>query len=388
MSNGKKTINFGPGPAKLPEAVLEKAHQEFFHYENTGISVLGKCSSVCRHSHASNLELSHRSAEFTKIIKTTESLLRELLWIPDEYAVLFMQGGGTGQFAAVPCNLHFLAKNSEKPSADYAITGSWSDKGAKEAAKFINVKKVFDVQKPFTTIPDASTWKLDPEAAYVYYCANETIHGIEFHEAPKVPDNVALVADISSNILSRPFDVFKHALVFAGTQKNLGIAGLTIVIVRRDLLGHAVPHTPGILDYEELHKNNSVYNTPSTYGVCMTKLVLEWIRDQGGVNALYERNQTKARLIYDLIDGSKGFYHSVVDKKCRSNMNIPFRVGGPEGNADLEALFVKESAADGMISLKGHRSVGGIRASLFNAVTLAEAQHLADFMKEFQQKHA
>jgi phosphoserine aminotransferase len=373
MTHGKKVINFGAGPAKLPEPVLEKAHQEFFHYDTTGISVL---------------ELSHRSADFPNIIKTTEKLLRDILVIPDEYAVLFMQGGGTGQFAAVPCNLHFLAKNKTQPSADYVVTGSWSDKSYKEAAKYIHTKKVFEPKKPYTTIPEVGTWNVDSEAAYLFYCANETIHGIEFYDAPKVPSNVELVADISSNILSRPFDVSKHGVVFSGTQKNLGIAGLTLAIVRKDLLGHALPITPGILNYEELSKNNSVYNTPSTYAVYITKLVLEWIRDEGGLQSIYERNQTKANLIYGQIDGSDGFYQSPIDRKCRSNMNIPFRVGGAEGNDKLEAEFLKGSLERGMISLKGHRSVGGIRASLYNALDVSEAEQLANFMKEFREKHS
>ncbi|KAI1727866.1 aminotransferase class-V domain-containing protein [Ditylenchus destructor] len=369
----KKVINFGPGPAKLPVEVIERAQRELLNYDNrVGISIL---------------EMSHRSADFSNLLKETEKLLRELMEIPDEYAVLFMHGGGTGQFAAIAQNLGFLAKNQEKPTANYVVTGGWSDKAAKEAAKFITVNQVLKPQKPYAGVVPLNQWNIDSDAAYLYYCANETIHGVEFTNAPEVGD-VALVADVSSNILSRPFDVSKHALVFAGTQKNIGIAGLTIVIVRKDLMGKAHPLTPSILDYEEIYKNNSVYNTPPCFAIYITKLVLEWIRDQGGPQAIFERNRQKAERIYNIIDSSDQFYTSVVDKSHRSQMNIPFRIGqganGTNGNEELEAAFLKLSQARNMISLKGHRSVGGIRASLYNAVTLDEVEALANLMEEFK----
>lgn len=362
----KTVINFGPGPAKIPEEVMMKAHAEFLEYDTTGISVL---------------EMSHRSPEFDNILKETEKLLRDQMSIPNDFEVLFLQGGGTGQFAAVPMNLKF---KSSAGTADYAITGSWSAKAADEAKKYIDINKVFVPTKPYTKIPDKSQWKFNPDAAYLYYCANETVDGVEFQHPPEMKfHNVPLVADISSNILSRPFDVAKHGMVFAGTQKNLGAAGLTIVIIRKDLLGHAQPYTPSVLDFHEIHKMNSVYNTPPVYSIYLTKLVLEWIRDCGGVSTIYERNKTKAGMIYDVVDDSQGFYYCPVDLSCRSNMNIPFRIGGKDGNSDLEKKFVQGAEKLDMISLKGHRSVGGIRASLYNAITEQETRQLADYMKEF-----
>uniref|UniRef100_A0A914VTP5 Phosphoserine aminotransferase n=1 Tax=Plectus sambesii TaxID=2011161 RepID=A0A914VTP5_9BILA len=368
VHTGKKrtVVNFGPGPAKIPEEVLQKAQTEFLEYEHTGISVL---------------EMSHRSPEFDGIMKETEKLLRDEMSIPNEFEVLFLQGGGSGQFAAVPMNLKF---KSSSGSADYAVTGSWSAKAADEAKRYLDVNKVFTPMKPYTKIPEKSQWKFNADAAYVYYCANETVDGVEFQQPPELKyHNVPLVADISSNILSRPFDVAKHGLVFAGTQKNLGAAGLTIVIVRKDLLGHAESYTPSVLNYHENHKMNSVYNTPPVYSIYLTKLVLEWIRDKGGVHALYERNKNKSALIYDVVDDSQGFYYCPVDLSCRSNMNIPFRVGGRDGNSDLEKKFIQGAEKLDMISLKGHRSVGGIRASLYNAVSEEETRKLSEYMKEF-----
>uniref|UniRef100_A0A914DB75 phosphoserine transaminase n=1 Tax=Acrobeloides nanus TaxID=290746 RepID=A0A914DB75_9BILA len=329
--------------------------------------------------------MSHRSADFTNLLNTTKKLLSDLMSIPQNYDVMFFHGGGTGQFAAIPLNLRALSKNVENPTADYAVTGSWSHKAMDEGAKYIHTHKVFDIKKPFVTVPDPSTWNTNPEAAYLYYCANETIHGVEFQEPPTSLPGVPLIADISSNILSRYFDVSKHGMFFAGAQKNVGISGVTIVGVQKDLIGHQQPHTPAVLSFKEIHKDNSLYNTPCSYGIYITKLVLEWIRDLGGVDELEKRNKTKASLIYDLIDSSEGFYRNPVDKKYRSRMNIPIRI--KEGDEALEAKFIKESISRGMISLKGHRSVGGIRASLYNAITIDETQTLADFMKEFMEEH-
>jgi len=365
-----KKINFGAGPAKLPEAVMEKAQQEFLNYNGTGISVL---------------EMSHRSGDFTNLLNSTKKLLKDEMSIPNEFEVLFFQGGGTGQFAAIPLNLRALSKNTDSPTADYAVTGTWSNKAVEEGSKYLTTKKIFEVKKPFTGPPDESTWERNPEAAYLYYCDNETVHGIEYPTAPSTLPGVPLVADVSSNFLSRKFDFTNHGIVFGGTQKNLGAAGLTIAIVRSDLIGHEHPFTPGVFSYKEMHKNNSVYNTPSTYSIYLTKLVLEWIRDSGGVDALFERNQQKADLLYGIIDRSGGFYSNPIQKDFRSKMNVPFRIGG--GNESLEAEFIRKSVERGMISLKGHRSVGGIRASIYNSVTLEEVEVLADFMKEFQQTH-
>ena len=367
MSANKK-INFGAGPAKIPEEVLYKIQRELLNYDDrTGISIL---------------EMSHRSADFSNLVSETEKLLRESMKIPDDYSVLFMHGGGTGQFAAIPQNLGFLAKNVENPSANYLVTGSWSDKAAKEGEKFIHVNKI--QPKRYTGIPNLNYINegLDPDAAYLYYCANETIHGIEFYEPPKV-DQKNLVADISSNILSRPFDVSKHALAFAGTQKNLGAAGLTLVVVKKSLLGHTNPYTPSILSYHEIHNNKSLYNTPPCFSIYVTKLVLEWIRDQGGPEVIFERNAQKSSALYNEIDTSNGFYNSVIEKNCRSQMNIPFRIGN--NDETLESEFLKQAANKHMIYLKGHRSVGGIRASLYNAVTIKETYELIDLMREFKE---
>uniref|UniRef100_A0A915EQX8 Aminotransferase class V domain-containing protein n=1 Tax=Ditylenchus dipsaci TaxID=166011 RepID=A0A915EQX8_9BILA len=258
----KTVVNFGAGPAKLPVEVLEKAQREFLDYNGLGISVL---------------EMSHRSSDFGNLIKETEKLVRDLLVVPDEYAVLFMHGGGTGQFAAIPQNLGFLSKASP-PSADYVVTGSWSDKAIKEADKFIKTNKVFKIEKPYSKIPAMDQWSLSEDAAYLYYCANETIHGVEFHDTPQI--------DWTKIPL--------HALAYAGTQKNIGAGGLTLVVVRKDLLGKAHPQTPSILNYEEIHNNKSIYNTPPCFNIYITKLVLEWIRDQGGAQTIFERNQLKA----------------------------------------------------------------------------------------------
>ncbi|TKR94316.1 hypothetical protein L596_008613 [Steinernema carpocapsae] len=367
-----KAINFNAGPAKIPEAVMEKAQREFINYARTGHSIL---------------EMSHRSTDFDKVIKGCEQLLREEMSIPGDYDVLFMQGGASGQFAAIPLNLAALSRNKVQSCADYVVTGSWSEKACKEAEKYLNPVKVNSPKKPYVSVSDPASWTRDADAAYLYYCANETVHGIEICEVPETLPGVPLVADVSSNILSRPFDVSKHGIVYGGTQKNLGAAGLTITIVQKDLIGHEHKMTPSVFCYSEMSKNNSVYNTPSCYGIYITKLVLEWIKETGGVHALFDRNQTKSTMIYDIINGSDGFYSCGVDPKYRSHMNVPFRVGGAAGNEVLEKEFLTGAVARGMIGLKGHRSVGGIRASLYNAVTLEETGALAEYMKEFMADH-
>jgi phosphoserine aminotransferase len=369
----KKTYNFGAGPAKIPEAVMEKAQKEFLNYNGHGISIL---------------EMSHRSADFGNIVNSTKKLLRDEMQIPDNYEILLLHGGGTGQFAGIPLNLQAFSKNTSSPTADYAVTGTWSKNAAQEAAKYLTVKKVFDVKTPFVGPPAINTWKRDPEAAYLFYCSNETIHGVEYPEAPETLPGVPLVADVSSNVLSRKFDFTNHGIVFGGTQKNLGAAGLTLAIVREDLIGKQHAFTPGILSYEEIHKNNSLHNTPSTYSIYLTNLVLEWIRDLGGVKALSELSDQKSQLIYETIDNSDSFYVNSVHKDFRSRMNIPFHVGSTEGKPELEAEFLKGATARGMIGLKGHRSVGGIRASIYNSITLEETQTLVDYMKEFQASHS
>ncbi|XP_013385669.1 phosphoserine aminotransferase [Lingula anatina] len=364
MSVPRRVINFSPGPAKLPEKVLQQASKEMLNYDNTGLSVM---------------EMSHRSAEFSKIMSTAEADLRDLLNIPDNYKVLFLQGGGSGQFAAIPLNLMNL-----KPArvADYKITGAWSSKAAKEAEKYGKVNLVLPETKKYTGIPCKSTWNFHPEASYVYYCDNETVHGVEYDHVPET-NGVPLVCDMSSNFLSRPFDIKKYGVVIAGAQKNIGCAGVTVVIIREDLLGYTLPECPIIFDYKVQVGMNSLYNTPPTYSIYIMGLVLNWIKEEGGLEAMYERSLIKARAVYDLLDSSDGFYHCLVAPNARSRMNIPLRIGGPEGVPELEKKFIEETQKCGMISLKGHRSVGGIRISLYNAVTVEETLHLVEFMKEF-----
>lgn len=364
----KQTINFGAGPAKLPPSVLLQAQNELINYSGTGISVL---------------EMSHRSSDFNKIINKTESLLRELLNIPDNYKVLFLQGGGSGQFSSVPLNLIGL---KEDRCADYLVTGTWSAKAAKEAEKYGKVNVVHPKLDSYTKIPDPSSWTLNPSASYVYYCSNETVHGVEYNFTPET-NGVVLVSDMSSNFLSRPVDVSKFGLIFAGAQKNVGCAGVTVVIVREDLLGHALKECPIVLDYKVQAEMNSLYNTPPCFSIYIMSLVLEWIKNNGGSAAMEMLNKQKSSIIYDIINASNGFYVCPVDTACRSRMNVPFRVGKKEGDEALEKEFLDGAAKRGMISLKGHRSVGGIRASLYNAVTLEDTKALADYMKEFFKDH-
>ncbi|KAM9743263.1 phosphoserine aminotransferase isoform 1-T2 [Menidia menidia] len=364
----KRTVNFGAGPAKLPKSVLLQAQKELLSYSGIGISVL---------------EMSHRSPDFSNIINKTESLLRELLNIPDNYRVLFLQGGGSGQFSAVPLNLIGLR---EGRSADYVVTGTWSAKAAKEAEKYGKVNVVHPKLDTYTKIPDPATWTLNPSASYVYYCCNETVHGVEFNFTPETNGPV-LVSDMSSNFLSRPVDVSKFGLIYAGAQKNVGCAGVTVVIVREDLLGHALKECPIVLDYKVQAEMNSLYNTPPCFSIYIMCLVLEWIKNNGGSAAMQTLNKQKSSMIYDIINASNGFYACPVDEACRSRMNVPFRVGKKEGDGDLEKKFLDGASKRGMISLKGHRSVGGIRASLYNAVTVEDTEALAQYMREFLKEH-
>uniref|UniRef100_A0A0K0FY04 Phosphoserine aminotransferase n=1 Tax=Strongyloides venezuelensis TaxID=75913 RepID=A0A0K0FY04_STRVS len=363
-----KKINFGAGPSKIPTEVMKRAADDFHDYNGTGLALF---------------EHSHRSSEFASFLQETINLIRELMFVPDNYEILFMHGGGTGQFAAIPLN---LIGDDMDGVADYLITGSWSKKAAEEASKYVKINKVIPDTKTYTTIPPREEWKITPNAKYFYYCANETVHGIEVKDID-VPEGTVLVADISSNILSRPFDISKHGIVFAGTQKNLGVSGVTLVIIRKDLLNKPSKYCPSILNFTETAKHKSLYNTPSMFPIHMTYYILSWIKSVGGIDFLFENNKKKATLLYDTIDGSNGFYYSPIDKKYRSNMNVPFRVGGKEGNPELETIFIQESLKKGMIGLKGHRSVGGIRASIYNAITLDEVKTLVEFMKKFQTKY-
>ncbi|XP_078253116.1 phosphoserine aminotransferase [Rhinoraja longicauda] len=366
--SAKHVINFAAGPSKLPRAVLLQAQKELLDYKGLGISVL---------------EMSHRSADFVKIINTAEKDLRELLKIPENYKVIFLQGGGTGQFSAVPLNLIGL---KEEKSADYVVTGAWSANAAKEAEKYGKVNIVHSKLDVYRTIPNPNSWNLNPNASYVYYCANETVHGVEF---PFIPDTkgTVLVCDMSSSFLSKSVDVTKFGLIFAGAQKNIGCAGVTVVIIKEDLLGHALKECPVIFDYKVQGSYNSLYNTPASYSIYIMGLVLQWIKNSGGAEGMERNSAVKSKLIYDLIEGSNGFYVCFAASVCRSRMNIPLRIGNVNGDTVLETKFLDKAVKNNMISLKGHRSVGGIRVSLYNAVTIEETQKLANFMINFMKEH-
>ncbi|XP_055586810.1 probable phosphoserine aminotransferase [Uranotaenia lowii] len=357
-------INFGAGPAKLPRDVLLEVQKELVDYGNSGMSVM---------------EMSHRGKTYMKLHQDTVDLARKILQVPDNYEVLLMQGGGTGLFAAVAMNLI-----NRSGSADYLVTGSWSAKAAKEAEKYGKVNRVVPKPEKYVRVPAAQQWKLDPNASYLYYCDNETIEGVEFDFVPET-NGVPLVVDMSSNIMSRPVDIKKFGVIFACAQKNIGPSGITLVIVRKDLISteYRLPMTPTILDFSILAKDNSINNTPPTFVIYVMGRVFAWIERQGGLQKMYQDSLTKSSLIYDVIASSKNFYYCPVESNVRSRMNIPFRVGGPTGSDALEQEFLKGAEALGMQQLKGHRSVGGIRASLYNAVTIEETKALQKYMLEF-----
>ncbi len=358
-----RVFNFSAGPATLPESVLEQAKAELLDWRGTGMSVM---------------EMSHRGKEFIAIAEGAEADLRDLLAVPDNYKVLFLQGGASGQFAMVPMNLL-----GDKTKADYVNTGSWSKKAIAEAKRYCTVNVVASAEaSKFTTVPPRDEWKCDPEAAYIHYTPNETINGVEFPDVPQVGE-VPLVADISSTILSRPLDISKFGVIYAGAQKNIGPAGLTIVIVREDLIGRALPTTPGIFDYQAQAKADSMNNTPPTYAWYMAGLVFQWLKDQGGLAAMAERNRRKAQWLYDAIDQS-GYYKNPVDPPYRSWMNVPFTLPDP----DLDKTFLAEAKAAGLVTLAGHRSIGGMRASIYNAMPEQGVRALIAFMDDFQHRNS
>jgi phosphoserine aminotransferase len=357
-----RVFNFSPGPAVLPQPVLEQARDEMLDWHASGMSVM---------------EMSHRGKEFMGIAAQAEADLRELLAIPAGYKVLFLQGGASLQFAMVPANLL-----RGRASADYIHTGEWAKKAIGEARKFCQVNVAASSEdRNFSYVPKQQAWKSRRDAAYVHITSNETIGGIEYHWVPETGD-VPLVADMSSDILSRPIDVSKYGLIYAGAQKNIGPAGLTIVIVREDLIGKASPTPPAMLDYKVQADNESMYNTPPTYAVYIAGLVFQWLKKNGGLAAMHRLNREKAGLIYGLLDGS-AFYSSPVAKEDRSLMNVPFRLK----SESLDEEFLKQARAAGMIQLKGHRSVGGMRASIYNAMPLAGVQALVDFMRDFEKRN-
>jgi phosphoserine aminotransferase len=357
-----RVVNFSAGPAVLPEEVLRQAADEMLDWRGSGMSVM---------------EMSHRGKEFIAIAEEAEASLRGLLAIPPNYKVLFLQGGATLQFAMVPLNLL-----RGKAAADYVDTGEWSKKAIKEARNYCKVNVAASAEDAnFTYVPERARWKLDPDAGYVHVCTNETIGGVEFHWVPDT-GAVPLVADMSSHILSRPIDVPKYGLIYAGAQKNIGPAGLTIVIVREDLLGHAPHGTPGMLDYKVHADAQSMSNTPATYAIYVAGLVFKWLERQGGLAAMERRNVAKAQLLYDYL-GDSTLFRSPVRAADRSRMNVPFTLRDPA----LDGAFLQGAEARGMVQLKGHRSVGGMRASIYNAMPIEGVRRLVDYMKEFEAKH-
>ena len=357
-----RVFNFSAGPAALPEPVLREAAEEMLDWHGSGMSVM---------------EMSHRGKEFLGIHAEAQSLLRELLNVPANYRILFMQGGAIGENAIVPMNMLRGRKG-----ADYVDTGEWSRKSIQEASKYCAVNVAASAKATgYTSIPPRDSWKLEPGAAYVHICANETIGGVEYHFTPEVGE-VPLVADMSSNLMSRPVSVAKYGLIYGGAQKNIGPAGLTIVIVRDDLLGGAHPLTPSAFNYKEQSDNDSMLNTPPTYAIYIAGLVFRWLKARGGLVAMEKHNRAKAALIYDYLE-TTDFYASPVAKDCRSLMNVPFKLR----DASLDDAFLKGAQERGMVQLKGHRSVGGMRASIYNAMPVEGVQALVAYMKDFEASH-
>lgn len=358
-----RAYNFCAGPAALPEAVLQQAQAELVDYQGKGLSVM---------------EMSHRSADYVAIAEQAEQDLRDLLNVPSNYKVLFLQGGASQQFAMIPMNLL-----RGKTSADYVNTGMWSDKAIKEAKKFCQVNVVAsDEANNFRAVPAFESWQRNNDAAYLHYTPNETIHGVQFDFIPDVGD-VPLVADYSSIILAEPLDVSKFGLIYAGAQKNIGPAGLVVVIVREDLLGQTIKGTPTMLDYKIHADNGSMYNTPSTYAWYLSGLVFKWLKTQGGLEKMADINHRKAAKLYAAIDGSGGFYANPVAIANRSMMNIPFTLA----DSGLDKTFLKEAEANQLLNLAGHRSVGGMRASIYNAVPEQAIDTLVAFMQDFAKRH-
>lgn len=358
----ERVYNFSAGPACLPEEVLRKAAEEMLNYNGTGMSVM---------------EMSHRTPEFEEILHTAEADLRELMGIPENYKVLFLQGGGWQQFAAVPMN---LTRNGK---ADYIVTGQWAKKAAEEAERYTSVNRIASsADRNFSYIPDCTDLPVDPEADYVYICQNNTIFGTQYQKLPDTKGKT-LVADVSSMFLSQPIPVEKYGVIYAGVQKNAGPAGLVVSIIREDLIREDLPETvPTMLRWSVQAKADSLFNTPNCWAIYISGLVFKWLRAQGGLQKIYEMNQKKAGLFYRFLDQSEMF-HGTVEKDSRSLMNCPFVTG----NKELDQKFIREAAEAGFVNLKGHRVVGGMRASLYNAVPYEAVEKLTAFMKEFEERN-
>lgn len=357
-----RVFNFSAGPAVLPLPVLQQAAAEMTDWHGSGMSVM---------------EMSHRGEEFMSIHAAAMRDVRELLAVPENYKILFLQGGGLGENAIVPMNL--LGRKSQPAVVDFVQTGSWSTKSQKEAGKYCAANiAASSVASKFTVIPPRDAWKLSKDAAYVHVCTNETIDGVEYHFTPDVGE-VPLVADMSSHIMARQVDISKYGVIFAGAQKNIGPAGLTLVIVREDLIGHALPFCPSAFDWKVVAENNSMYNTPPTYAIYIAGMVFQWVKLQGGVAAMEKRNIAKAALLYDYLDKS-GLYQNRVAGECRSRMNVPFYLR----DEALNVAFLAGAKERGLLQLKGHKSVGGMRASMYNAMPIEGVEALVAYLKEFE----
>lgn len=360
-----KVYNFSAGPAVLPHAVLAEAQSEMLDWHGSGMCVM---------------EMSHRGKEFMEIIHDAEHDLRELMQIPKNYKVLFLQGGASLQFAMLPLNLL-----GDKKSIDVVNTGHWSKLAIKEAKRYANVNVVASSEdRNFTYVPAEETWQRDPDAAYLHYTSNETIGGLQFPFIPSSANGVPLVCDMSSDFLSREVDVSQFGLIYAGAQKNIGPSGLTVVIVREDLLGKALPSTPTMLNYQVHADADSMYNTPATYPIYIAGLVFKWLKELGGIKGMAARNDEKAGLLYHAIESSNGFYYSTVDAPFRSKMNVVFRLK----DESLEDTFLSEAKKNGLVQLKGHRAVGGMRASIYNAMPIEGVKALVSFMMDFARQHS
>ncbi|MDP3522755.1 MAG: 3-phosphoserine/phosphohydroxythreonine transaminase [Hydrogenophaga sp.] len=361
-----RPYNFSAGPAAMPEAVLRTAAAEMLDWHGSGMGVM---------------EMSHRGKEFISIYEQAEADLRELLAVPANFKILFMQGGGLAENAIVPLNL------SSAGTVDFVLTGSWSQKSAKEAQRYCSPQVAASAQDSgFTSLPDPATWQLSSGARYLHLCSNETIHGVEFHTLPDLQalgSDAPLVIDFSSHVLSRPVDWNRVGLAFGGAQKNVGPAGVTLVVVREDLLGHALPACPSAFDYKTVADNGSMYNTPPTYAIYMAGLTFQWLKAQGGVAEMERRNIAKAELLYGYLDASS-FYVNKVAKHCRSRMNVPFFLRDESRND----AFLAGAKARGLLQLKGHKSVGGMRASIYNAMPLEGVQALVDYLRDFEKEQA
>ncbi|EPL3989230.1 3-phosphoserine/phosphohydroxythreonine transaminase [Providencia stuartii] len=360
-----QVYNFSAGPAMLPVEVMRRAEQEFCNWKGLGVSVM---------------EVSHRGKDFIAIAEEAEQNLRDLLNIPQNYKVLFCHGGARGHFAALPLNLL-----GDKTTADYIVGGYWAESAAEEAQKYCtpNIIQVKQEKDGVVGVKPMSEWQLSSDAAYVHYCPNETIDGLSIHEEPDFPKDKVIIADYSSSILSKPIDISRYGVIYAGAQKNIGPAGLTIVIIREDLLGKASKQTPSIFDYTTLAKYDSMFNTPPTFAWYLSGMVFKWLKEQGGLQEMAKRNYEKSQLLYNAIDDSE-FYINRVAVENRSWMNVPFQMQNPA----LDDKFLEEAKAQGLLSLKGHRVSGGMRASIYNAMPLAGVQALVDFMADFERRHA